>query len=76
MRHASDCAIHSAPAYAPGPCDCGLDLALDPAAHRPVSTLIIAPGRGGSLNGNVSGEPLVKPHKLPPNGLVVDAAAS
>lgn len=22
-RHWSDCAIHNAPAYAPGPCDCG-----------------------------------------------------
>jgi hypothetical protein len=21
--HASDCAIHNAPAYEPGPCDCG-----------------------------------------------------
>lgn len=22
-RHASDCAVHNAPAYPPGPCDCG-----------------------------------------------------
>lgn len=23
IKHASDCAVHSAPAVAPGPCDCG-----------------------------------------------------
>jgi hypothetical protein len=23
VRHASDCAVNSAPAYEPGPCDCG-----------------------------------------------------
>lgn len=22
--HASDCAVHNAPAYVPGPCDCGV----------------------------------------------------
>lgn len=24
-RHASDCAVNNAPAYAPGPCDCALE---------------------------------------------------
>lgn len=24
VRHASDCAVNSAPAYPPGPCDCGV----------------------------------------------------
>lgn len=24
-RHASDCALHNAPAFEPGPCDCGAD---------------------------------------------------
>ncbi|MYI74467.1 MAG: hypothetical protein F4057_03860 [Acidobacteria bacterium] len=23
IRHWSDCAVHNAPAYPPGPCDCG-----------------------------------------------------
>ena len=23
VKHASDCAVHMAPAYEPGPCDCG-----------------------------------------------------
>lgn len=23
LRHASDCAVHNAPAFEPGPCDCG-----------------------------------------------------
>lgn len=23
MSHTSDCAVHNAPAFAPGPCDCG-----------------------------------------------------
>jgi len=26
--HASDCAVHNAPAYAPGPCDCGVDAGI------------------------------------------------
>lgn len=26
--HRSDCAVHNAPAYEPGPCDCGHEAAL------------------------------------------------
>ena len=35
--HFSDCAVHNAPAFAPGPCDCDTDLASMPnvaGAHR------------------------------------------
>jgi len=28
MQHASDCAVHNAPALPPGPCDCGAEAEL------------------------------------------------
>lgn len=35
--HKSDCAIHNAPAYEPGPCDCGAVRASDGAAEKQVA---------------------------------------
>lgn len=37
--HASDCALHNAPAEAPGPCDCGAEAALAEAISQPRAML-------------------------------------
>lgn len=74
--HWSDCAIYRAPAYEPGPCNCGyLDLADDP-GDVPVSVHIFGPRREGSFTCEMGAESLVETHEFPPDRLVMDATAS
>jgi len=40
MGHASDCAVNDGPAFLPGPCDCGLELSVDPdKLFRPLAVI-------------------------------------
>jgi hypothetical protein len=76
MIHASDCSVNNAPALPVGPCDCGLNLALDAALHSGVSPLVAWARRHGFLVDDQCREYLVETHQLPPDGLIMDAATS
>jgi hypothetical protein len=73
--HYSDCAVHNAPAYAPGPCDCGgLELTED-AGHSLVARLVPGTGSSGFLVSDGDAPGFVQPHELPADRLVVNATA-
>lgn len=76
MIHASCCAVHNEPALPIGPCDCGLDLALDAVPHSGIAALVLWARGHGFLIEDVCREYLVETHQLPANALVADAAAS
>lgn len=76
MIHASDCAKNNLPASPVGPCDCGLELALDAARHGLVAPLVTWARSHGFLVSDTCGEALIKAHELPPDGLITDAPAS
>lgn len=73
--HWSDCAVHNAPAYEPGPCDCGgLELAED-GSHALVAGLVAGSGGLGLFIGDRDAAGFIQPHQLPSHGFVADAAA-
>jgi|SRR5271167_2072351 len=76
MIHASDCAVNNLPALPAGSCDCGLELALDAARHGSVAALVAWTGSHGFLIAEVCREALIEPHRLPADGLVVEASAT
>ena len=76
MIHASDCAVNNAPALPVGPCDCGLELALDAARHGLVAPLISWTRSHGFDFGDVWGKALVEAEAFPANRLIMDAAAA
>ena len=68
MGHASDCAVNDGPAFLAGPCDCGLELDVDPfELFRPLAVIGARRGRWEVRQRNV--EALVKAHETPiPHG--------
>ena len=65
MIHASYCATNNAPALPTGPCDCGLDLALDAALHGRIAPLVTWAGGHGFFVENVGGKTFVQAHQFP-----------
>jgi hypothetical protein len=64
MGHASDCAVNDGPAFLPGPCDCGLDLSVDPAKlFRPLLILGTRGARWEIKQANV--EALIEAEETP-----------
>jgi hypothetical protein len=49
MQHASDCAVHNAPALPVGKCDCGARTAKLETALRDIRSKVHAHNRGGEL---------------------------
>lgn len=70
--HWSDCAIYNAPAFEPGPCDCGgLDLATYD-RYVAVTSLVPTPGSLAEFVCNGEMPSLVETHQLPTSVLATD----
>jgi hypothetical protein len=76
MIHACDCAVNNGPALSAEPCDCGLELAPDAAAHGSVGALISWARSHGFFVEDVGGKTLVQAHQFPAERFVVSASTA